>query len=358
MRRKWIIGIGVALIGLALVATGGRTWLAQRLFDRALDRGVGVDQSARLGDGLHAYVCGSGSPLPDADRAGPCIAVLAGQQAFVFDVGSGATRKLLRMGFPIEKLQGAFLTHLHSDHFDGLGELLLQAWIGGSRATPLPIHGPTGVDQVVGGFASAYAIDRGFRIAHHGEKVANPAGYGGVAQTIALADGADAQVVYDQGGVKITAIRVNHAPVAPAFGYRVDYKGRSLALSGDTVYAPGFVSAASGVDVMFHEAMNKAMVAAMGAKMAERGHANTAKIMGDIQGYHSSPDDAARAAQGAGAKLLVLYHLVPAPPVRLIEPLFLGNAASQFHGPIRIARDGLLISLPAGSSDVRTSNAL
>ena len=105
----------------------------------------------QLGDGLHAYVCGSGSPMPDADRAGPCIAVLAGNQAFVFDAGSGAIRKLLRMGFPIDKLQAGFLTHLHSDHIDGLGELLLQAWVGGSRGAPLPVFGPAGTAQVLDG---------------------------------------------------------------------------------------------------------------------------------------------------------------------------------------------------------------
>ena len=85
---RWLLGGLLVLAGLTLLF--GRETIAQRLFDRALDRNVGIDQSAKLGDGLHAYVCGSGSPMPDADRAGPCIAVLAGQQAFIFDSGSGS----------------------------------------------------------------------------------------------------------------------------------------------------------------------------------------------------------------------------------------------------------------------------
>ncbi len=142
--RKGLSLLAVVLLGLVLAALIFRGSLAQRAFDRAVDANVGVDRSLALGDGLQVYVCGSGSPLPDETRAGPCIAVLAGNDGFVFDSGSGSTRKLLRVGFPIAKLRGVYLTHLHSDHIDGLGELLLQAWVGGSRATPLPVSAPRG----------------------------------------------------------------------------------------------------------------------------------------------------------------------------------------------------------------------
>ncbi|MFM2302345.1 MAG: hypothetical protein RLZZ84_2081, partial [Pseudomonadota bacterium] len=155
MNRKLGFALGALALAVLLMAVFGRNWIAQRAFERALDRNVGIDQSAALGDGLHAYLCGTGSPMPDADRAGPCVGVLAGQQAFVFDSGSGSIRKLMRMGFPMEKAQAAFLTHLHSDHIDGLGELMLQAWIAGGRQAPLPIYGPAGTDQVVAGFNAA-----------------------------------------------------------------------------------------------------------------------------------------------------------------------------------------------------------
>ena len=157
--------------------------------------------------------------------------------------------------------------------------------------------------------------------------------------------------------MKITAIRVNHAPISPAFGYRIDYKGRAIALSGDTVYSPSFTAASKGADLMLHEALNKDMIAALGAKLAERGQAANAQIMHDIQGYHASPEDAARSANEAGVKTLVLYHLVPAPPVRLIEPLFLGNAPKVFKGTLRLADDGMLIHLPSGTKDVEIASA-
>lgn len=355
---KRTIGLVLAVLALAagLGLLFGRNWIAQRAFDRALEQNVGIDPSAALADGLHAYVCGSGSPMPDAQRAGPCIAVLAGRQGFVFDAGAGSIRKLGRMGFPMDRLQGAYLTHLHSDHIDGLGELMLQAWIAGGRSTPLPVSGPDGTDAVIAGFVSAYQTDKGFRIAHHGPAVARPGGFGATAQVITLTAGN--QVVYDRDGVRITAFPVIHDPVKPAFGYRIDYKDRSIAISGDTVYTPSLVAAAKDVDVLFHEALNRKMVATLGAKLKERGRHDAAKIMGDIQGYHASPEEAARAAREAGAKALVLYHLVPAPPAALIEPLFLGDAPKQFAGPLKLAQDGMIVSLPAGGKAIDFSSAM
>jgi ribonuclease Z len=355
MKRK--LGIAAAILaifaGLALVF--GRGWIAERAFQRALDQNAGIDQSAKLGDGLHAYVCGSGSPMPDATRAGPCIAVLAGEQAFVFDAGSGSIRKLMRMGFPMERIEGAFLTHLHSDHFDGMGELMLQAWVGGGRSRALPIYGPPGTAQVVEGFNQAYRIDSGYRTAHHGPVIANPAGFGGEAIESPLPENAISQVAYEQKGVRITVFRVDHAPIDPAFGYRIDYKGRAIVISGDTVYSPDLVRTAKGADVLFHEALNTKMVAALGKKLGERGRANNAQIMTDIQNYHASPEGAARAAKEAGVQALVLYHLVPPLPSGLIEPLFLGEAPKRFTGTLKIGQDGMIVSLPAGGKAVKFS---
>ena len=173
-KRKIGLAIAALLLMAGLVIFLFQDRLAQRAFDQAIAENVGVDRSAALPDGINVYVCGSGSPMPDADRAGPCLAVLAGRHGFVFDAGSGSIRKLGRMGFPMDRLEGAYLTHLHSDHIDGLGELLLQAWIAGSRGTPLPVSGPAGTDQVIAGLAQAYKIDSGYRIAHHGPAVARP----------------------------------------------------------------------------------------------------------------------------------------------------------------------------------------
>jgi ribonuclease Z len=355
MKHKLAMAAGVITLIAGLTVLFARPWLGEMAFNRAVDQNAGIDQSAKLGDGLHVYMCGTGSPMPDADRAGPCIAVLAGKQAFVFDSGSGSIRKLQRMGFPMERIEGMFLTHLHSDHIDGMGELMLQAWIAG-RSEPLPIYGPPGTAQVVDGFNIAYEIDKGYRTAHHGPAIANPAGFGGAALESPLPDDAISQVAYEEEGVRITVFRVDHAPISPAFGYRVDYKGRSIAISGDTIYSPDLVRSAKGVDVLFHEAMSMEMVKALGKKLGERGRVNQAQIMTDIQNYHASPADAARAAKEAGAGTLVLYHLVPPVPIKLIEPYFLGDAKRQFSGTLKVANDGMIVSLPANGKAVNFSS--
>lgn len=359
----WARRVGIVLLGLAVAVILAfnlfKAQIASAVFNRVLDQRVGVDPSLELPDGLHVYLCGTGSPMPDATRAGPCLGVMAGTRAFVFDVGSGGTRNLGSMGFPTDRLEAVYLTHLHSDHIDGLGELLTIAWIAGSRTQPIPVRGPTGTQEVVDGFNAAYRLDSTYRVAHHGTKVANPGGFGGAPEEIEIPAGPNGQlVVLDEGDLKITAIRVAHAPIEPAFGYRVDYKDRSVSISGDTIYQKRFVAASKDVDVMLHEALDREMVEAIGAKLGERGLENPAKIFSDILDYHTDPEEAARAAEEAGAVQLIYYHIVPQLPVKLLEALWLGDAKSIFDGDITVGSDGLVISLPAASDKVLKRQAL
>ncbi|QPC99821.1 MBL fold metallo-hydrolase [Qipengyuania soli] len=352
MKRLAILALVVVV---ALGFWLGQARIGQFLFDRTVDRNVGRDAAARLPDGIQAYLCGSGSPLPDAERAGPCIGVLAGKQAFVFDAGSGAIRKLGRMGFPMERLEAGFLTHLHSDHLDGLGELMLQAWMAGGRDTPLPIYGPPGTDRVVAGFVEAYSIDRGYRIAHHGPEVARPSGFGGTAHIL---DPAKGDIAWQGDGVTIRVIAVDHRPVDNAYAYRIDYGGRALVISGDTVKSDALAQFAKGADVLFHEALNPGMIGHIGKTLAARGNADAAKIMADIPDYHTSPEEAAEVAQEAGVKALVLYHLVPGPPVAPVAKAFLGNAEEKFDGELRIGEDGMLVSLPTHGESIEFDDLL
>ena len=358
---SWLIRIAigfVALIVLAIIAFQMfRVPLAERAFQAAVDRNMGRNAAIDLDDGLHVYLCGTGSPFP-SNRAGPCIGVLAGDKSFIFDAGSGSIRNLMQMGFPIESLEVAYLTHLHSDHIDGMGELLLQAWIAGGRSEPLRVAGPVGTERVLNGFVDAYTIDRGYRIAHHGTEVAIPGGFGANAEEISLPLGPSAdEIVYEDGEITVTVIRVDHAPIEPAFGYRVDYKDRSISLSGDTVYHPGFVAASEGVDLMLHEALDPEMTKVLQDALTRAERPRTATIMHDILDYHATPEDGARAAAQAGAKELVYYHIVPPLPVRALNAVWLGDAADQFDGKITVGEDGTLVSLPAGGDAIQYSRA-
>lgn len=353
---KWVVrgAFGLAMIGLVVI---GGLWLFQaqigeRIFQRMAGELVGVDQSASLEDGLHVYLCGTGSPLPDAERAGPCVGVLAGQTAFVFDAGSGSIRKLVRMGFPVGEAEHVYLTHLHSDHIDGLGEMMLQAWVGGSRSSPVGISGPEGTAAVVEGVMQAYRTDAGYRVAHHGEEIVNPAGFGAAATELDLPTGAIASVVFDAGGARVSAFLVDHSPVSPAFGYRVDYAGRSVTISGDTVKSAAVARAAAGSDLLIHEALNREMVATLSDAAASNGDASLSQIFADILDYHASPVEAAETAQAAGVQELVLTHIVPPLPSDLLHAAFLKGVGGAFDGRTTIGEDGLMISLPAGSSKI------
>ncbi|MHA7818142.1 MAG: MBL fold metallo-hydrolase [Erythrobacter sp.] len=355
MKRLVLAGFGFLVIAVIVVIAVAQRPIGEFLFARAVEQRVGVDRTAELPDGLHVYVCGSGSPMGDPERAGPCLAVLAGDTALVFDVGSGSVRNLGAMGFPFPRLDAAFLTHLHSDHLDSLGELMLQAWIAGGSDTPLPIHGPPGTERVVAGFVEAYTIDRGYRIAHHGTAVANPRGFGAEAQVIDVdqleAAGGNG-TVWSNGDVRVSVMAVDHSPADPAFAYRVEYGGRSVVISGDTSTVPGMAQFAEGADVIFHDALNPEMVGQMQAALERRGQPNLAKIMADIPDYHASPLEAAKTAERAGVSTLVLYHLVPGPPIALMEDAFIGDARDAFGGTLRLAEDGMIVSLPAGDTAV------
>lgn len=348
--RFLIILIALGLVAVTAFQINKRS-IAEWVFAKALEERIADGQNIKRADGIHVFICGAGAPMPSSS-AGPCTAVIAGDKAFVFDVGSGSPRRLGLTTFPIDQLDGVFLTHFHSDHIDSLGELLLLAWINGQRDRPMPIYGPEGVQVTVKGFNAAYRLDRGYRTAHHGPEIANPLGFGGAPKKI------EPGIVFDEDGVRVSAISVSHDPVEPALGYRIDYKDRSVTISGDTVFSEGFAEFSKGADLIIHEGLQPHMIKMMGATLQEHGDEHLAKIMDDILDYHTSPEGAARIAQIAGADVLVINHIVPPTPVKLLHSMFLGGARKNFDGKIYLANDGMTFSLPAGSKRINKNQEI
>ena len=308
-----------------------------------------------LEDGLHAALTGTGSPIADIKRAGTSVAVQAGTHLFIVDTGDGSARNLQGAGFSIGNVEAVFITHFHSDHIGGLGETMLQRWAAGGHSDQLPIYGPIGISTVVDGFKIAYALDKGYRIAHHGEKTLPPSGAGGKAIEFDLGrDPMASKIIYDREGVKITAFNVNHAPVYPAVGYKFEYKGRSIVISGDTVYTENLVEQSKGVDLLICEALNQELVKIIHQNASLTGSATVAKITEDIPKYHISPEQAAKVAAKANVSYLTLTHIIPPLPSTLLNNVFLGDAKKIYKGKIDIGRDGMLISLPANSKSIQT----
>ena len=347
----------VVVAGIAAYAWRGE--IAVALMQRKVAQAFVTDPIAELPDGLHVGLCGAGSPFPDATRAGPCVAVVAGRRLFVIDAGDGSARNLQLMGLAPGRIEAVFLTHFHSDHIDGLGALMLQRWGGAARHAPLPVYGPTGVDQVVAGFNAAYGLDRGYRVAHHGPKVMPPEGFGGLAKPFASPDrdGPDV-VLIDDGEVTIKAFPVDHRPIEPAVGYAITYKDRKLVVSGDTVASARVEAEAKGADVLVHEALSPRLVGMLQNAARDAGRSNLEAVFRDILNYHTTPEQVAGIAQRAGVGYLLLDHIVPALPLDALEGPFLGQARTIYTGPLRVGRDGDFISMPAGSRTSVLTNRL
>jgi ribonuclease Z len=160
------------------------------------------------------------------------------------------------------------------------------------------------------------------------------------------------KVLLSEPDLEIAAFAVQHAPASPAVGYRIRYKDRSVVISGDTRKVASVAREAKGVDLLVHEALSPVLLAMLEQGLAQAGRKNLSKIMRDVVGYHTTPEEAAEIAQGAGAKALVLNHIVPPLPLRGLDPAFLQRAGQIYAGPLRIGEDGDWFSLPTGSTAI------
>jgi ribonuclease Z len=210
--------------------------------------GSAVVQSASP-DTLKVVLLGTGmGPRVNLRQFGASTLVEAGSMRLLFDCGRGATLRLTQVGVPIGSVSRLFLTHLHSDHVIQIPDLLLTGWAGGGRTIPLEVWGPDGTREMMDHLQQAFAFDIHMRrdvdeqLAGDGIKVVSHD----------IKEG----IVLDEHGVKVTAFLVDHGLLTPALGYRVDYRGHSVALSGDTRLSENLVRFAQGVDVLVHEVVD------------------------------------------------------------------------------------------------------
>jgi ribonuclease Z len=292
-------------------------------------------------DGLRVFFCGTSSPLPAPDRAQACVVVNAGDRLFLVDAGAGSARTAALGRVPLQQLQAILLTHFHSDHIASIYDFNLNSWVAG-RPAPLTVIGPEGVDQVVDGFNMAYAQDRSYRVAHHGAELLPPDL--GVLEARTATPGN----VVDADGLTIRMFPVDHSPVAPAVGYRFDYRGRSVVVSGDTVVTTTLVDAARGADLLIQDGISLPIVSAMELAATEAGNTRIAKIFHDIQDYHAPVSGLSDLVEATGVRQLVVYHLVPPPQNLLMERIFRRDLPENAV----LAEDGMIIDLPAGSTEI------
>jgi len=275
---------------------------------------------------------GTGAPPPIMTRFGPSILVNAGGHRFLFDAGRGALQRLAQIGQPWSEIDGVFFTHLHSDHVVGFPDLWLTGWlVAPGRARPLDVWGPPGTSAMVAHLEEAFEFDIGFRISDDG---ASPDGMRLVAADITEG------VVLDRDGVTITAFMVDHSPVAPAMGYRIDYAGRSVVLSGDTRVSENLIRYARGVDLLVHEVAAPETFQRAGVS-PERAQS--------VVAHHVTPEQAGEIFARTSPRLAVYSHIVL--PIAT-ETELLRATRTTYDGRIEVG-DDLMVIVVGDTIDLR-----
>ena len=318
-----------------------------RLFDRVMTL---PSNNLPKEDALTAVVCGSRSPLP-GPGAQACMLVKAGNDIYVVDIGDGSAANIREWNIPYNQVRAVLFTHLHSDHISDLADFHLSSWINQNRGSKLNVYGPKGVDLVTEGFEKAYQLDYQYRHDHHGKEIApiTVAGFNPISIDVSQS------VVLEKDGLKITVFEVSHNPIKPAFGYRFDYKNRSIVISGDTSYNENLIKKSQNADVLFHDALSINIIEGMQAFMEKIGRDGVWQILEDIKEYHATTLEAAKAANEANVTHLVLYHLIPAPSNLILKNIFI-RGMNDVRKEWTLSEDGTMVILPLNSKDIIISN--
>lgn len=278
-----------------------------------------------LAQEIKVTLLGTGCPPASMERFGPSILVEVGGKKFLFDTGRGAIQRLEQLKINWQDIDGVFFTHLHSDHVVGFPDVWLTGWlVRPGRTRPLSVWGPPGTKNMTTSLTKAFEFDIRYRIS----------------DDKAVAEGAvlDAKEIepgtaYEQNGIKITALEVDHAPVKPAYGYRIDFGGRSVVLSGDTRVSENLQRHAQGVDLLVHEVVVPAIL--------ERSSGNPERIKAVIA-HHVTPEQAGEIFSRTKPKLAVYSHIVwpSATADDLIPP-----TRKTYSGPLEVGEDLMVIDV-------------
>ncbi len=276
---------------------------------------------------LRITLLGTGNPRPSMERFGPSILVEAGETEVLIDAGRGAIQRLFQIGSG-EQVRGVdmvLLTHLHSDHVVGLPDLWLTGWVFG-RDRPLPVIGPPGTSSMCEHLDRAFAFDK---------KVRGDGRYPAAGVVLAARD-VEPGIVHETGGLTITAFEVDHGDgIAPNYGYRVDYGGRSAAFAGDMRYDERIVAHAKGVDVLVMEVISVEVE-------LERAAVKSQEAIDKIISHHIGPGQAGRLFARIRPRLAVYSHIVPSPAVAedLVPP-----TRRTYDGPLAVGYDLMTITI-------------
>jgi ribonuclease Z len=279
---------------------------------------------------IYVRLLGTAGPSLNPNQAEAGLLEVAGSEILLFDCGHGIPDRLAQVGRT--GVSKVFLTHVHSDHTEGLPELWMNENTWSARgSTPLSVWGPgellpnqpSGTADIANQLTTAFATNTHIRR----DLVEHLPGGGITFQTTEIGNEG---VVYRNNGVTVTAFLVDHGVVKPAYGYRVDYQGHSVVFSGDTTYTPNLVQHAQGVDVLVHEVLLSPLTATPENDV--------------ILSYHSTPEQAAQTFMQTAPKLAVYTHIVDQTGGGAQE-LISRTQAAGYTGPLEVGQDPTLIEI-------------
>jgi ribonuclease Z len=287
---------------------------------------------------------GTGSPMPSPNRCGAGQLVAGREANVLIDCGWGAARRLMATGIPLASVNTIFFTHMHSDHITDLPDLIIMRWTAGATE-PLTIYGPEGTREMVEGFRAGLAPDIRYRFAHHGEKLSHD-GIECIVHEVAATP--DVSHVASVGGLAVGAFEVDHRPVVPALGFRVDADGASAVFSGDTKRCESLGRAARGADVLVSEALHLGMMGDRISFLRAQKNERMAVILQEACEYHTPTLELAALARDAAVGRLVITHVIP--PIADEGPqaeAFVAGMSELYTGEILLGRDLQRISVGA-----------
>lgn len=274
------------------------------------------------------FILGTGTPNPNPERMGSSYLVLANDEPYLFDYGTGVVRRIASFSpswggeyqaLEVENLKYAFLTHIHSDHTLGLADLIITPWIMG-RSEPLKIFGPKGAKYMHTNIIKAYQPDIDYRI--YGTQPQNSTGYKVIFNE--LKD----KFVYQDENIKVTAFLNDHGDLQESYGFLIETNDKKILISGDTAMSKNLISYGENLDYLIHEIYS------------QKGFNNkTPDWQKYHQAHHTGPKDVAEIANLLQPKSLILSHI-----------LFWGSSEQEildevktfYSGKIIVAEDGMI----------------